>query len=138
MRRVIKKLFLSVFISVIYGISAVCFAQNAGNDKASLRGKWIFEDITAFEGNVQQAFGLDDLCCELPREMDIRQDGIVCTWKEGSDTANYDFVVRGNGMCFAFCTEWQIVDNRLQLTWTYDVAGDTPRVFDMKVTYKLN
>jgi hypothetical protein len=129
---------LSVLIAVIYGMSAVCFAQNVGNDEASLRGKWIYEGITAFEGNVQQAFSPDDLCCEFPSVMDIRQDEIDCVWKYGQGTAKYDSVVRGNGMCLLICTEWKIVDNKLQLTWTYDVEGDTPRVFNMTVTYKLS
>ena len=121
MRRVERKTFLSVLIAAICGISTVCFAQDTGNDGTLLRGKWIFESITAFEGNVQQEFGLDDLCCELPSEMEIRQDGVDCVWKQGHGTAEYNFVVRGNSMCFAFCTEWKIVDNKLQLTWTYDV-----------------
>jgi len=138
MERIIMKSFLSVLILTIYGMSTVCFAQNTDNDEASLQGKWIFEDITAFEGNVQQPFSLDDLCCELPREMDIQQDGIVCIWKEGSDTANYDFVIRGNSMCFSFCAEWQIADNKLLLKWTYDVESETPSVFNMTVTYKFN
>ena len=138
MRKTIKLSFLCILIAVIYAMSSVCLAQSVGNDEALLRGKWIFEDITAFEGNVQQAFELDDLCCEIPTEMEIRQDGIDCVWKNGRGIAEYDFVVRGNAMCFSFCTEWKIVDNKLQLTWTYDVEGDTPRVFSMKVTYKLN
>ena len=138
MRRVERKTFLSVLIAAICGISTVCFAQNAGNDEASLRGKWTYEGITAFEGNVQQTFGLDDLCCEVPMEMNIRQDEIDCTWKERTSTAQYNDILKLGMMCVSVCTEWKIVDNKLQLTWTQDIEDDTPRTFNMTVTYKLS
>jgi len=138
MRKVVEKSFLSVLIAAIYGMSAVCFAQNAGNDEASLRGKWTFEGITAFEGNVQQAFSLDDLCCELPTEMDIRQDEIAFGWKGRTSTAQYYSIVIGSSMCVSICTEWKIAENKLLLLWTQDIDGDEPRLFNMTATYKLN
>ena len=138
MRRVIKKSFLSVLIAAICGMSAVCFAQHVGNDEASLQGKWAFEDVTAFEGNVQQVFSMDDLCCEFPTAMDIRQDEIDCVWKKGAGTAKYDSVVNGNVMCLLICAEWKITDNKLQLKWSIDMEGDAPKVFNITVTYKLS
>ena len=135
MRRVERRTFLSILIAAICGISTICFALNAGNDEASLRGKWTFEGITAFEGNVQQTFSLDDLCCEIPTVMDIRQDEIDCTWKGRTSTAKYYSIVKGSSMCLSVCAEWKIVDNKLQLTWTQDIAGDTPREFKITVTY---
>ena len=141
MRRVERRTFLSILIAAICGISTVCFAQNTGNDEASLQGKWTYEGITAFEGNVQQPFSLDDLCCEFPKEMDIRQDGIDCVWKGRTSTAKYNDILKWGMMCVSICAEWKIVDNKLQLTWTQDIdggEGEDLRSFNMTVTYKLN
>ena len=141
MRKIVKKSFLSVLIVAMCSLSAVCLAQNTGNDEASLRGKWTFEGITAFERNVQQPFNLDDLCCELPNVMDIRQDEIMFEWKGRTSVAKYNEVFKLDMICVFVCTEWKIVDNKLQLHWTQDVGGgegEDLRMFAMTATYKLN
>ena len=140
MKIIIKRSFLCVFIAGMYSISVACVAQTGGNEEKSLQGKWIFESITAFEGTVEQPFGLDDFYCDIPSEINIRQDDVIVVRKERTDTFPLDAVVRGNVICFCFCASWKLTDNKLQLEWTQDIEteGADPKLYNMILTYKLN
>jgi len=138
MRPIIRRFFLFAFVAIICTFSVVCFAQTGGDDVKSLQGKWIFESITAFEGTVEQPFSLDDFYCEIPTEINIRQDDVIVVRKERTDTLPLDAVVRGEGICLCFCATRKITDNKLQLTWTQDIEteGAAPKLYNVILTYK--
>jgi hypothetical protein len=125
------------FIALICSISTASFAQTAADSAQTLQGVWQYESIVAIEGNVQQKISLEDLCCQMPLEMDIRQDEINYTTKSGSATAIYDVAVMNHGLCLAICTEWKRVGNTLQLKWDQDLEGDEPKMRTIILTYKM-
>ena len=86
------------------------------------QGKWVLENVSAFEGNVQIPF-VDNLDCEFSTEMDIQQDEITFICKERVNKAKYDAVVRGNFLCYSVCAKWKIEENKLQLQWIQDTDG---------------
>ena len=137
------KTIVSALITGVCILPVMTFAQVNENDEKLLQKKWILENVSAFEENVQKLpFSLDSLdnamsCYEVPSEMDIRQDEIVFVRKNGTDKARYDLVVNGNGMCIPICAQWKIVGKKLQLQWTQDIEGKEPKVLTIVLTYKL-
>ena len=127
---------------LLAGMFVPSFAQT--NEENPLQGEWVFESISAFEEGVQKIpFSVDSLdnnvmsCCEVPSEMDIQQEEIVFVLKNKTVSEKYNVVVTENSLCFSICTEWKIVNNKLQLQWTQDIANQEPRVLSIVLTYKL-
>ena len=102
------------------------FSQSKGDHKKVLQGKWVFESITAFDGNVQVPFNVDSLCCEIPTEMFIQQDDLTFSRRARADKVRFDAVISENGLCFPICGEWKIVENKLLVQWYEDLdsSGD--------------
>ena len=127
---------------ILAGISLTGFAQSSENNEKLLQKKWILENVSAFEKNVQKIpFSADSLsntmsCFEAPSEMDIQQEEIIFVRKSGTDKAKYNSVVRGNGICIPICAEWKIVNNKLLLQWTQDIEGQERRVLTIVLRYK--
>ena len=135
MKKKIKQLILNALIAGVCSMSVLSFAQT--KDKNVLLGKWIVENVVAFEENVQVPFTLDSLGCEIPTEMDIQQDEIILVLDGQTMKVPYHEVVRGNGMCILVCGEWKVVGNKLELTWEVDIMGKEPERRKIVLTYKL-
>ena len=137
MENLIKKLFVTALFIGFYGISAFGVAQTNEQNEKALKGKWILEKVSAFEENVQKIpFSVDSLGCEIPVEINIQQENITFVRKKHSDTAKYNFVVRGGILCFPICAEWKVVAKKLQLKWVQDVDS-SPNGLTIVLTYKL-
>ena len=126
MKVTVKKISIIAFITMIYGMSFLSFAQTKESDEKSLQGKWTLENVSAFEDNVQKLpFSVDNIDSEIPKEIDIQQDNITFGWKESKQKVKREVVVNGNSLCFPICAEWKIVDNKLQLQWMQDIDSPT-------------
>ena len=135
----VKKSFFYVFVASICNLTVLCVAQTNAEDGKSLWGNWTFDNVTAHEGNVLQAFNTDGLgCCGVPVEMNIRQDEITFVWKGHTEKVPFNSVVKaGNLFCFPICAEWTVADNKLQLKWKQDIEGPDPKMLAIVLTYKI-
>jgi len=122
MKMFFKKYGLLVFVLFFAGMASFQLVFADEPDVSLLKGKWIFENVTAFENGVQiKPFSADSLKFEPPGEMDIQQEVLIFTRKEQTSKASLYSVIKGNTMCIPVCAEWKIVNNRLQLQWMQDV-----------------
>ena len=117
------------------------FARPNDDPEKIPQGKWVFENVVAFEDNIQIPFSVNDLEFEIPTEMDIQKEELTFVDKEGPKKEKSDRAIKGNFLCLYFpvCAEWKIVENRLRLQWTQDIDGssggkDTRTIV---LTYKL-
>lgn len=101
------------------------------------QGKWVLENVFAFEGNVQIQISAESFDFEIPTEMDVQQDELTFVNKGNTSRVEYDAVVKGNFLCFQVCAKWEIADNRLQLQWDQDIDGpaDGPQARTIVLVY---
>ena len=128
------------FIFYVLFCSFAAFAQPKNEPEKIPQGKWEFENVTAFEGNVQISFSVSDIDFEIPTGMNVQQDELTFAYKEGTTkTVKYGTVVRGNFFCFLVCAAWKVEGNRLSLQWVQDI--DNPESVSgtrtIVLTYKL-
>ena len=113
------------FIFYILLTSCWTFAQPQNEHTKIPEGKWVLEDMVAFEKNVQVPFTVENLgCCQVPVEIEVQLDELTFVCKERTDKVEYNAVVRENIICFPICAEWKIVNNKLFLQWVQDVDTD--------------
>ena len=139
MRISMKKMITIAFAAGIYGLSVCGFAQTKENDDKLLHGKWVLENVSAFDENRKKLpLNADSLEVSIPLEMDIQQENIVFVWKEYTETAKYNAVVKGEALCFPICAEWKVSKNKLQLQWIQDMDIDDAEMdVTIVLTYKL-
>jgi len=121
----------TVILILLLGTFPV-FSQQGNEQKRIPEGKWVLENVSAFEGNAQIALTANDLGFRVPSEIDVQQDEVAFITENSSNRVRYDDVVKGNLLCFLICAEWKIVDNKLQLQWSQDIEEPVNGV-DMRI-----
>ena len=126
-----------IFCMLLCSVSA--FVQPKDEQKRIPQGRWEFENITAFEENMQIPFGVNDLTFEIPTEMNVQQDELIFVHRESTQRVKYGTVVRGKYLCFLVCAEWKVEGNRLLLQWVQDVDNleNVSGSRTIVLTYKL-
>ena len=105
-------------------------------DVSAIRGQWVYESVAAFDGNVQVAIDIESLCCEMPAEMDIRNDDVSFVWKDRTQTVKLSEIARGQSLCFSVCAFWKKVDDKVQFSWDMDLEGEDQKSVRIVLTYK--
>jgi len=128
------------FIAVICNISGVVFAQTKESDEKTLQGRWVLENVSAFEEDVEvRPFSADSICCvQISTEIDIQQDEVTFVVASGEFKVKYEKAVRKNAFYYPLYAGWKIVDGKLQLHWGQDVERPTGTIIrTIMLTYKL-
>ena len=113
------------------------FAQVKNEQKQILEGKWVLENVSAFEKNVQIQFSAENLDFEAPVEINVQQDELTFVYKENTTKVGYDvFSIDGKYLCFSVCTEWKITDNKLQLQLLPDMDEENPIIIILNYNKK--
>ena len=145
-----KSVYLNIcLILVLGGLPVAGFAQEseiiksheaAYTDTDLLQGKWVLENVSAFDENMKtMPFSIDSICCqEISTEIDIQRDEVTFTFESGEHKVEYERAVRKSAFYFPFYAGWKIVDNKLQLSWGQDVEISAGTIIQTIVlTYKL-
>lgn len=127
-----KRLLVCLLLASIAVQVTGALPQGQNEQKQIPEGKWVLENVSAFEENVQIPFSIDDISFEIPAEMDIQQDELTFVRKGGTEKVKYDVVVRGSFLCFHVCAECKIVDNKLQLQWGQDIIEEATNSLNMR------
>ena len=128
------------FAAGICSVLFLGFAQAKENDEKTLQGRWVLENVSAFDEDVEvKPFSADSICCvPISTEIDIQQDDVTFVLESGEFKIKYEKAVRNNAFYYPFYAGWKIVDGKLQLHWGQDVdrpTGSTIRT--IMLTYKL-
>ena len=135
-----RKMIVLAFAAGICSISVVGIAQTKENNEKTLRGRWVLENVSAFEDDVEvKPFSVDSICCvQISTEIDIQQDEVTFVLESGEFKIKYEKAVRKNAFYYPSYAGWKIIDGKLQLHWGQDVNRPTgATIRTIVLTYKL-
>jgi len=122
-----KKSFAGAFVifvlCVLFFDPLSLFAQQ-GNEQTIPQGKWVLASVSIIEKDAPIPFSADKLNYDIPDEIEVQHDKVTFGYKGNRTTLDYKDAVKSTYLCFLFCAEWKITENKnLTLQWDDDQTG---------------